>query len=169
MKITIFVPQSEFTKKQQKRLTGLGDIIYTDSRREYPIGELIELVKNSEILGADPDNLGGFEKAKPRLTKLMEGLPQLKGVALAATSTEWIDLNYCRKRKVVVTNIPHYSTESVAEHALGLLICLAKNIIINDRKFRSGEESKFGSDPGFELKGKTLGIIGLGSIGGRVA
>ncbi len=164
MKITVLCPKLEFTKAQQERLAKLGEVVYTDSRQEYPTEELIKLAKGSEILGADPDNLGGFEKAKPELTKLMESLPKLQGVALASSSFEWIDLAYCRKRRVVVTSVPHYSTESVAEHALGLMICLAKNIIINDRKFWSGEESKFGSGPGFELKGKTLGVIVLGNI-----
>jgi len=54
----------------------------------------------------------------------------------------------------------------VAEHALALLFCLAKKIIVLDRKTREG---KYLSETGTELKGKTLGIIGLGSIGSRVA
>ena len=169
MKIAILAPKTEFTSEQRKKLSELGEIVYTDSRREYSMNKLIKLAKDSEILGADPDNLGGFEKAKPRLTKLMESLPKLRGVALASSSFGWIDLDYCRKRDIVVTNVPHYSTESVAEHTLGLLICLAKDIIVNDRKFWSGKESKFGLGPGFELKGKILGVIGLGNIGSRVA
>lgn len=169
MKITILTPRKEFTKEQQKQLSKVGEVVYTESRREYPIKKLIKLAKGSEILAADPDNLGGFEKAKPRLTKLMKSLPNLKGVALASSSFGWIDLGYCRRSNIVVTNVPYYSTESVAEHALGLMICLAKNIIINDRKFWLGKESKFGSGPGFELRGKTLGVIGLGNIGSRIA
>lgn len=166
MKITILVPKAEFAAEQQNRLTELGEVVYTDSRREYPVEELVKLVEGSEILGADPDNLGGFEKAKDRLTQLMESLPDLKGVALASTSFSWIDLDYCRQRSIVVTNVPHYSTESVAEHVLALLICLAKKIILTDRRTQK-DECKL--DMGFELKGKTLGVIGLGDIGSRVA
>jgi len=166
MKITILCPKTEFTKEQQKKLSLLGKVVYTESRKEYPPGQLIKLAKGSEIIGADPDNLGGFEKAKERLTKLMESLPKLKGVALASTSFSWIDLNYCKKRNVIVTNVPHYSTESVAEHVLGPMICLAKKIIISDRRTQKG---KYKLDMGFELKGKTLGVIGLGDIGSRVA
>jgi len=166
MKITILAPKTELNQEQRNRLLELGEVIYTDSRKEYPIEELIGLAKDSEILGADPDNLGGFEKAKERLTQLMESLPNLKGVALASTSFSWIDLDYCRKRNIVVTNVPHYSTESVAEHALGLLICLAKKIILTDRRTQKDE---YKLDMSFELKGKTLGIIGLGDIGRRTA
>ena len=87
MKITILTPKTEFSKEQQKRLLELGEVVWTDSRREYPIEKLIKLAKGSEILAADPDNLGGFEKAQEgRFTQLMESLPNLKGVALATTS-----------------------------------------------------------------------------------
>ncbi len=165
MKVAILCPKSEFTRKQQEKLSSLGEVVYTESREEYPLEELKKLSEGSEILGADPDNLGGFEKAKERLTELMESLPELKGVALASTSYSWIDLDYCRERSIVVTNVPHYSTESVAEHVLGVLICLAKKIIISDRRTQKGE---YRLDMGFELKGKTLGIIGLGDIGSRV-
>jgi len=129
--------------------------------------ELIKLAKGSEILAADPDNLGGFEKAQEgRLTELMESLTHFKGVALSTTSFSWIDLDYCRKRNIVVTNVPYYSTESVAEHVLVLLICLAKKVILTDRRTQQG---KYKLDMGFELKDKTLGVIGLGHIGSRVA
>jgi len=167
MKITVLSPQSGFTPEQQKKLSQLGGVVYTNSRDEFPLEDLIKLAAGSEILGADPDNLGGFEKAMAgNLTKLLESLPNLKGVALASTSFSWIDLDYCRKRGLLVTNVPYYSTESVAEHVLGLLVCLAKKILISDRRT---QQAKYVSEMGFELKGKTLGMIGLGHIGARVA
>ena len=166
MKIAALIPKSEFTPEQRHKLESLGQITYTDSRREYAVNDLIELIKDAVILAADPDNLGGFEKAKPRLTQLMESLPNLRGVALASTSYGWIDLEYCRKRNVPVANVPGYSREAVAEHALGLLLALAKRIIVSDRRTQKG---KYEIGLGFELLGKTLGIVGLGSIGSRVA
>lgn len=96
----------------------------------------------------------------------MESLPNLKGVCLSTTSFGWIDLDYCKKRHLPVSNIPGYSRESVAEHALALLLCLAKRIIVSDRRTQKGQ---YKMEKGFELKGKTLGIIGLGSIGSRIA
>lgn len=71
-----------------------------------------------------------------------------------------------RERGLPVSNVPGYSGESVAEHAIALLLSLAKRIIISDRKTQQG---KFKLEMGFELKGKTLGVIGLGNIGSRVA
>lgn len=168
MKIAILAPKTEFTLEQQTKLTSYGEVVYTDSRREYTDEELVKLCGGgSGVIGVDPDNFGGFEKAKSgRLTKLLTSLPQLKCVSLATTSFSWVDLDYCRKRGVTVTNVPHYSTESVAESVLGLLICLAKKIVLSDRRQQKG---RYKLEMGFELKGKTLGVIGLGHIGSRVA
>jgi len=166
MRIAVLNPKSEFSNELQAKLNNLGDITYTESRREYPIEELTKLVNGAEILAVDPDNLGGFEKAKEPLTKVMEALPNLKGLALSTTAYGWIDLGYCKKRKIPVSNVPGYSLESVAEHALALMLNLAKRIMVTDRKTREG---RYQLEMGFELKGKTLGIIGLGNIGSRMA
>lgn len=166
MKIVIFNPKSSFTSDQQKQLSSFGQVVYTETRAELPTPKLLEMAKGAEIVGVDPDPLGGFEKAKEKLTKIMESLPNLKGVCLSTTSFGWADLDYCKKRKIPVSNVPGYSKESVAEHALALLLCLAKRIIVSDRKTQKGE---YKLEMGFELKGKTLGVIGLGNIGGRLA
>jgi phosphoglycerate dehydrogenase-like enzyme len=166
MKITVLAPRKEFSRAQQKALKSLGQVVYTKERTEYPISDLIKLAEGSQILAADPDILGGFEKAKTLLTKLMDSLPSLKGLALETGSFEWVDLDYCRQRGIVVTNAPGGSTESVAEHVLGLLVCLSKKIIVSDRRTQKGQ---YQLELGSELKDKTLGIIGLGHIGRRVA
>ena len=168
MKIAILSQKSDFSEEQQKQLLELGEVVYMESTEECPIEELIEWAAGAEVLAVDPTtNLGGYEKAQDgRLTKLMESLPDLKGVALGTTSFGWIDLEYCRKRNIAVTNVPFYSTEAVAEHVIGLLISLAKQIILTDRRTQKG---RYEMEMGFELKGKTLGVIGLGHIGSRVA
>lgn len=166
MKIVIFNPKSSFTSEQKKQLSSFGEVIYAKTREELPVPKLLEMARGAEIIGVDPDPLGGFEKAKEKLTKIMESLPNLRGVCLSTTSFGWVDLDYCKKRKIPVSNVPGYSRESVAEHALALLLCLAKRIIVSDRKTQKGE---YKLEMGFELKGKTLGVIGLGNIGGRLA
>lgn len=166
MKITVLCPKSEFTRVQQEKLAGFGEVVYTESREEYPLEKLVELAKDSEILAFDPDNIGGFEMAPKRLIKLMEAMPKIKGLALSTTAFGYIDLGYCKKRRIVVTNVPYYSTESVAEHAFALMLGCAKRIFVTDRKTQKG---KYRLEIGFELKGKTLGVIGLGHIGSRTA
>lgn len=166
MKIAIFNPQSEFTREQQKQLNFLGEVVYTHDRAELLLKDLLAMAKGAEILGVDPDPLGGFEKAKPTLTKILESLPDLKGVCLSTTAYGWVDVAYTRKRNIPICNIPGYSRESVAEHAFALMLCLAKRIIVTDRKTQKGQ---YKLQMGFELKGKALGIVGLGNIGSRVA
>lgn len=166
MKIVIFNPESEFSSSQRKQLSSLGQVTYVKTRDPLSLDQLLEMAKDAEIVGVDPDPLGGFEKAKDNLMKVLESLPNLKGVCLSTTSFGWVDLDWCKKHKISVSNIPGYSRESVAEHALTLLLALAKKVIVSDRRTIRGE---YKLDMGFELKGKTLGVIGLGNIGSRVA
>jgi len=166
MKITVMCPKSEFSKAQQEKLAKVGEVIYTENREEYPLEKLIILAKDSDILAFDPDNIGGFEVAPERLIKLMETMPKIKGLALSTSAFGYVDFDYCNKRRIIVTNVPHYSTESVAEHALALMLGCAKRISITDRRTQKG---KYRLVEGFELKDKTLGVIGLGHIGSRVA
>ncbi|MEK9179357.1 MAG: NAD(P)-dependent oxidoreductase, partial [Patescibacteria group bacterium] len=78
----------------------------------------------------------------------------------------YIDHTYCAKRHIPITNVPHYSRESVAEHVFALLLGAAKRVITTDRKT---QQNQYGLTVGTEIKGKTLGVIGYGSIGSRVA
>jgi len=166
MNIVIFSPAADFTKEQQEQLAQAGTVTYSESPMEHPPEYFINLAKDADVIGIDPDNVGGFEGANEKVTAILEGLPKLKGVALSTTSFGWIDREYCRKRNIDVTNIPGYSRESVAEHTLALLLCLAKRILITDRRTQKGA---YKMELGFELKGKTLGIIGIGNIGSRLA
>lgn len=166
MKVAVLCQKTGFTDEQQKSLSSVGEIVYTTSDSEMSTEELLKIASGADILAVDPTNLGGFEKAKPVLTKILESLPNLKGVCLSSTSFGWVDLDYCKKRSLPVSNVPGYSRESVAEHTLAMMLCLAKKIFISERRTMKGQ---FKLEMGTELKGKTLGIIGLGNIGSRVA
>lgn len=166
MKITVFNPKDDFTSEQQKQLSALGTVVYAKDRKTLTLQKLTEMANGADIIACDPDPLGGFEKAKDILTKVMESVAGLKGVCLSTTSFGWIDLEYCKERKLPVSNVPGYSAESVAESSIGFLIGAMKRIFISDRRTTKG---KYVLQKGFELKGKTLGIIGLGSIGSAMA
>lgn len=166
MKIVFFNPQDSFSPEQQKRLSSFGQVIYTKTREALPIEKLLEIAKGSDIVACDPDPLGGFEKAKEKLSKIIESLPNLKGICLSTTSFGWVDLELCKKRNVPVSNIPGYSKESVAEQAIAFLLGASKRIFISDRRT---QKNKYQLMQGSELKGKTLGIVGLGNIGSTVA
>ncbi|OGM13499.1 hypothetical protein A3A76_03775 [Candidatus Woesebacteria bacterium RIFCSPLOWO2_01_FULL_39_23] len=91
MKIVIFNPQSSFSPELQKKLSSLGKVSYTKTREALQENKLLEMAKDVDIIGVDPDPLGGFEKAKEKLTKIMASVPGLKGVCLSTTSFGWVD------------------------------------------------------------------------------
>lgn len=166
MRITMLCPKTEFPTEEQYKLSDLGEVVYTENRNEYPLEELIRLCKDSEILAFDPDNIGGFEKTPARLIKLMDAMPKIKGLALSTTAFGYIDKEYCKKRNIIVTNVPFYSSESVAEHTLAMLLGCAKRIFLTDRRT---QKRKYRLEMGKELRSMTVGIIGLGHIGTRTA
>jgi lactate dehydrogenase-like 2-hydroxyacid dehydrogenase len=166
MKIVVLTPKSEFTKDHQDKLATLGDVLYTDSRRAYSVDELTKLCYGASILAIDPDNLGGFEKSPEILPKLLDAVPTIKNLPLSTTSYGYIDKQLCQSRGIKVTNVPHYSSESVAEHAITLLLGCSKRIFLSDRRTQKGE---YKLEMGYEVAGKALGIIGLGSIGQKMA
>lgn len=95
----------------------------------------------------------------------------LKIVANYAVGYDNIDLEAARQHNVLVTNTPEVLNEAVAEHAFALVMAVARRIVEADEFTRAGRYR--GWDPkgflGLELKGKTIGVIGLGRIGSRVA
>lgn len=95
----------------------------------------------------------------------------LKIVANMAVGLDNVDLTACKKRKVIVTNTPGVLTDAVAEHTLVLMMTIARRIAEADRFTRLGKYNGWGPNLllGSEIKGKTLGIVGLGRIGFGVA
>jgi D-3-phosphoglycerate dehydrogenase len=99
---------------------------------------------------------------------VMDAAKKLRMVSIWATTCHYADLKAAKEKGIIVTHVPAYSTESVAEHAFALLLASARKLPLADKHVRNGE---FDWRPfkGIELAGKTLGIIGTGAIGCRVA
>ncbi|MDD4205033.1 MAG: NAD(P)-dependent oxidoreductase [Candidatus Delongbacteria bacterium] len=93
--------------------------------------------------------------------------PKLKVIAVAFTGYDSVDLNYCREKNIAVCNVPAYSTNSVAELAVGLAISLLREIPKGNEAIRKGQWDL--GRPGIELSGKTVGICGTGAIGIRTS
>lgn len=91
--------------------------------------------------------------------------PKLKFIATRSTGFDHIDLAETAKRGIKVSNVPSYGENTVAEQAFALLLCLSRKVYDSYKQIE--QEGKFNTDKlkGFDLKGKTLGIIGLGRIG----
>ncbi|HIC90258.1 MAG TPA: hydroxyacid dehydrogenase [Anaerolineae bacterium] len=95
--------------------------------------------------------------------------PALRVVARPGIGVDNIDLAAATAHRVAVVNTPDAPTESTAEHTVALILGLAKRVCEVDRQLRSGTFQGIPSMAGTELAGKTLGLIGLGRIGRRVA
>lgn len=96
---------------------------------------------------------------------------QLKVIANFAVGTDNFDIPTLSSHNIVGTNTPDVLTEAVAEHAFSLIMAITRRIIEADKLARSGNPPAFGPEVllGMELRGKTLGVLGLGRIGSRVA
>jgi D-3-phosphoglycerate dehydrogenase len=99
---------------------------------------------------------------------LLDAGKKLKIVARAGVGIDNIDVEHASSRGIIVVNAPFGNTNSAAEHTLSLLLALCRNITKADNSLKKGEWKR-APFTGFELKGKTAGVIGLGKVGGRVA
>lgn len=95
-------------------------------------------------------------------------MPHLRMIVTFSTGFDHIDLSACKKRKIAVANVPSYGSHTVAEHAIALMLALAKKIVLSVERTRMGNFNLEGLRT-FDILDKTLGIIGLGKIGLNVA
>ena len=137
-----------------------------------PFGEVVvysTMAENEEKLTIRLENAWALinVRAYTQFTrKLIMNLPELEIISILGTGTDHVDLEAATDHCIVVTNTPAASTVSVAEHAFALLIDCARFVALGDRKMRQEE---WYHSVGFELEGKTLGLVGLGLIARHMA
>jgi len=95
---------------------------------------------------------------------ILSKMPKLKVIATRSTGFDHIDLKYCKKKGIEVVNVPFYGENTVAEHAMALLLTLTRKIIPSVQRTRAGGFSRDGLE-GVDLSGKVIGVIGTGHIG----
>lgn len=105
--------------------------------------------------------------------ELLDSGKNIKYIGVLATGYNIVDLDECTKRDIVVTNIPNYGTDTVAQFTFALLLKIANEVDYHNRLVKNGEWGKrdifsFWDSPQIELKDKTIGIIGYGKIGQKV-
>jgi D-3-phosphoglycerate dehydrogenase / 2-oxoglutarate reductase len=141
-----------------KKLIDEFEIVYINSTglrlSEY---DLISAIKNAEYVIAGTEL---FSKS------VLETSPRLKVISRVGVGIDNIDITTAEKHNVCILNTPEAPGLAVAEHTLALLLTLLKNIPKYNNQMRSGN---YPVEPGLMLSGKTVGIIGLGRIGYRVA
>lgn len=99
---------------------------------------------------------------------IIDNLPNLKMITTRSTGFDHVDLKEATAKKIKVCNVPFYGENTVAEHAFALILALSRNIHLSHERTMRGDFRLDGLQ-GFDLKGKTIGIIGGGHIGQHVA
>ena len=140
------------------------------------LGELVvhERTPTSDIAATIGDATAVITNKAPIDEQTLAQCPGLKYVGVSATGVNIVDLDAARSHGVTVTNVPGYSTASVAQHVFALLFELCNRIGSHDAAVHAGdwascEDFSFRTGPLVELHNKSLGIVGMGAIGQAVA
>ena len=134
--------------------------IHIDKKLGLSIPELHEVIGGYEAIITRSGTL--VDKA------LLSHARNLKIVARAGVGIDNVDVDTASSKGIIVVNAPYGNVNSAAEHTMALLLSLCRNVPIANNSLKSGDWQR-APFTGRELKGKTIGIIGLGKVGGRVA
>ncbi|MCJ7430626.1 2-hydroxyacid dehydrogenase, partial [Candidatus Bathyarchaeota archaeon] len=157
MKIVV-VDHVHLEEEHIKKLQALGDLQVFQNPPKTP-DELKERIKDADIVIVGWSDL---------TRNIIDSVKKVKMISIWATTCHYVDLETAKERGIVVTHVPGYATEAVAEHTFALLLAATRKLPLADKHVRNGDFD-WGPFAGRELAGKTLGVIGTGVIGCRVA
>lgn len=162
MKIYLITSNPSIAEALKSDLEKLGDLKIIDGQK-MTATEIIEMAGDAEILICGPS---GVEKISD---ELLQGLRNLKYISTLSVGLAWVDLEAVKKHGIELSNVKGANSESVAEHTWAMILDLSKRVTEFDRDVRNKNAFKFTGYTGKEVFGKTIGIIGLGDIGQKVA
>lgn len=131
--------------------------------------ELVERIGDSDAIFLNKINI-----TEEVLSRVSSNSKNLKYIGVLATGYNVIDLEATRNHNIIVTNIPAYSTESVAQHTFSLITYFTNHVALHNNSVKNGDwinnpDFCYWKNPLIELNSKTLGIFGYGNIGKKVA
>lgn len=150
--------EKSFTEEQLFRLKKNCDVTFCETLTSLDKNTFINKAKGFDIVAVTRRAIKDVDK------DIIDGLPSLKHLIIYSTGYEWVDLDYLNQKNILLSNLPDYCTRSVAEHTVSLILALSTRIHLS-MDYSRGMVSDQVSLRGFELKNKTVGIIGLGRIG----
>jgi phosphoglycerate dehydrogenase-like enzyme len=143
----------------ERQLRALGEVTVYTERGADREAELIRRIADADIVV----NI----RAHARISgEVLAACDRLRLISVWGTGTDHIDLDACSARGVTVTNTPGVNAHAVAEHAMALMLAVTRGIPAMDAGVRAGQWPRGMLE---QLEGKTLGIVGLGAVGRRVA
>jgi glycerate dehydrogenase len=142
----------------------LAEVVELEVHDRTPEAQIVERVGDAEIVLTNKTVLTAETIGK---------LPNLQFISVLATGFNVVDTGAARDRRIPVSNVPIYGTDTVAQHVFAVLLTHCHNPVLHDQAIRAGQwqatgDFCFWNTPLIELVGKTMGIIGFGRIGRRV-
>jgi D-3-phosphoglycerate dehydrogenase len=154
----------------------IADYNYPDVELERSILEDAELELVEAQCRSEEDIIEAGQEVSALLTqyaritaRVMDELPELRLVVRYGVGYDIVDVRAARDRGVWVANVPDYGTEEVAVHALSMALSLLRHLPLYDRDVKAGRWHSTSTGPLYRLKNSTLGVVGLGRIGGTFA
>ena len=150
-----------------------GDLSW-DVFKDLAAVTLYDRTNQDEVVSRVKDCEAIFVNKVVITEEILAQLPKLKYIGVCATGYNVIDLEACSKRNIIVTNIPSYSSDAVAQHVFALITNFSNSVALHSSSVHEGDwvsspDFVYWKRPLFELSGKTFGIFGYGSIGSKVA
>lgn len=148
-----------------EELEKIADLTVYDRTKIDDPDEIISRIGDADLI---------LTNKTPISRDVIDACPSMRYIGVLATGYNVVDVAYAREKNIPVTNIPAYGTDAVAQFAIALLLEICHRIGHHDRAVKAGrwascEDFCFWDYPLIELAGKTMGIIGYGRIGRRVA
>ncbi|MEP6667663.1 MAG: NAD(P)-dependent oxidoreductase [Chthoniobacter sp.] len=141
------------------------------AEEEYFAGQLaahnVRFVAQLDEVGEDVEVLSVFINFRVT-SEFLAAHPRLRFIATRSTAIDHLDLPTCRERQIAVANVNDYGFTTVAEHTFALILALSRRLR-EVMLIPKGGKFSYAEKRGFDLAGKTLGVIGMGRIGQRVA
>jgi D-3-phosphoglycerate dehydrogenase len=162
----VFADRFFMSDKSLAEISSLGGFAWADAQDALDLAEKLASSKSVKILVSEYIRIGA---------PVLERTPGLKGVIAYGAGYDHVDVDSAARRGVLVCNCRGENAQAVAEMTFGLLLCLLRKVHLSDRYVREDHWKRTESAAlpewvtGRELRGKTMGIIGLGQIGSRVA
>ena len=154
----------------------IADFDYADVELERHIleGAELELITaqcrtEEDVIEAGTGASALLTQYAPITARVLAGLPELRMVGRYGVGYDIVDVEAARERGVWVANVPDYGTEEVAVHALAMALGLLRHLPLYDRDVRGGRWHPVSTGQLYRLKNLTLGVVGLGRIGGTFA
>ena len=160
MKIAFFEIFNEIIRGEKEILENFflkEEILYFNEKLSL---ENVNSVKDAEIISVFTGSVVNKE--------IIDLLPNLKFINTSSTGFDHIDINYCREKGIKVSNVPAYGSVTVAEFTFALLLTLSRKIYDAYDHLKEDGDFNIYSLRGFDLRGKTFGVIGTGKIGKNV-